>query len=84
MAVDFVILTSPDGKYLSVQPSQVVAITERRPTGVLTENVNCVLFTVDGKFYSVVETCNEVDRKLKRHGVDFSNPPRHHGEPPGR
>lgn len=72
--IDLVMLTAPDGKYLSVHPSQVVALRGSAGHGTLHQGVHCVVFTADGKFLSVVETCPEVDRKLRRHGVTVTNP----------
>jgi hypothetical protein len=75
LAVDLLLLTAPDGKYLAVAPSQVVAL--RGPSSgaaVLHPGVHCAVFTADGKFISVVETCAEVARKLKAHGVAVGVP----------
>lgn len=72
--IDLVMLTAPDGKYLSVVPRNVVALRGSAGHGTLHERVHCVVFTVDGKFLSVVETCEEVDRKLRTHGVAVTNP----------
>jgi hypothetical protein len=76
LAVDLLLLTAPDGKYLSVAPSQVVALrgAATKPEGTLHKGVRCVVFTVDGKFLSVVETCPEVSRKLKAYGVVLGVP----------
>lgn len=65
MPIDLVTLTAPDGKYLSVQPSHVVALRGSGGHGTLHQGVRCVVFTADGKFLSVVETCDEVDHKLR-------------------
>ena len=64
---DFVVLTAPDGKYLAVQPSAVVVLRGRAAEdhGAFHHGVHCVVYTLDGKFLSVVETCEEVDRKLR-------------------
>lgn len=74
MTIDLVTLTAPDGKYLSVQPSQVVALRGKGEGELMHHGVRCLVFTADGKFLSVVETCPEVDRKLRRHGVTVTNP----------
>lgn len=67
MSVDFVLLTAPDGKYLSVEPTQVVALRGSAGHGTMHEGVHCVVFTVDGKFLSVVESCAEVEQRLRVH-----------------
>jgi hypothetical protein len=76
LAVDLLLLTAPDGKYLAVVPEQVVALRGKadNSTNTLHKGVRCVVFTVDGKFLSVVETCPEVSRRLKTHGVVLGVP----------
>jgi hypothetical protein len=76
LALDLLLLTAPDGKYLAVVPEQVVALRGPANNGraQLHESVHCVVFTVDGKFLSVVETCQEVSRRLKTYGVVLGVP----------
>ena len=66
MAVDLVMLTAPDGKYLAVAPSQIVALRGPVPDGHghFHGSVHCVVYTADGKFLGVTETCAQVARKL--------------------
>lgn len=65
--IDLVTLTSPDGKYLAVAPANIVALRGRAPGdhGLLHGGVHCVVYTSDGKFLSVVESCNEVRSKIQ-------------------
>ena len=69
MAIDLVMLTAPDGKYLAVHSSEVVALRGKGSAQMMHEGVRCLVFTADGKFLSVVETCAEVRQKL-----EVSNP----------
>lgn len=62
--IDLVMLTAPDGKYLSVVPAQVVALRGKGEGELMHHGVHCLVFTADGKFLSVVEKCEEVDHKL--------------------
>ena len=69
--VDLMVLTAPDGQYLSVAPSQIVALRGKSgaPKGLIHAGVNCLVYTVDGKFLSVVEHCEDVAGKLRAHGI---------------
>jgi hypothetical protein len=67
LALYLVALTGPDGQVIVVNPQSVVSIrTVREPTkGQFGKDVQCLIHTSDGKFLSVVESCEVVRERLE-------------------
>lgn len=65
-AAGLVILTSSDGLPVHVNSEQIVSMRSVRPSQKdhVAKGVRCLLDTVDGKFVSVTETCDEVRGKI--------------------
>lgn len=63
LVLQLVEFTAPGNQHVEINPAEVVAI---RPVKKEHEsgNVKCVIYTVDGKFISVMEDCNVVHEKL--------------------
>lgn len=55
--VVLVTLHSPEGGRVDVNVDEIVALRSPQGSGLLDDKVNCVILTVDGKFISVVESC---------------------------
>jgi hypothetical protein len=76
MALSLVLFHGPEDQLIGVNPEQVIAL--REPRGNFEkhfhETVKCLIFTSDGKFQGVTETCQEAARILQR-------PPDEEGEP---
>lgn len=66
--MDFVALQTLDGRTVHVNPALVVSIGETRSENktLLTDKVQCVVTFVDGKFITVVESCDSVKRRMGR------------------
>lgn len=64
VALELLKLTGLDGQVIEVSPSQIVSI--RAPRGGLHEQVHCLIHTTDGKFITVIESCEEVQQRLER------------------
>ena len=60
LAVELLRFTSPDGVPIYINPNEVSAVRPSRPTDHFGANVHCVMFTVDGKFVGLQETCDQV------------------------
>lgn len=62
LAFKFLELTTPDGRAIEVNPSEIITLRHPRETSdrIVHEDTNCLLFTTDGKFVAVKETCKEV------------------------
>ena len=79
---NLVLLHVPGGGIVEVNPEQVVSMRSLRPGDpadkLLTDKVECVISTTDGKLINVMEECEEVD-KLFRKAVEHDD-----SEPDGR
>jgi hypothetical protein len=65
LALDLVQLTGLDRETIDINPGEVVAIrTPRVHHRVLPPEANCAVLTTDGKFISVLETCQQVRQLL--------------------
>ena len=61
----FLSLTSPDGQEVNINIDQVVSIRERREDEKhFHHDVQCLIFTSDGKFIGVKESCQVVQDRL--------------------
>ena len=60
-------LQGAGGQIIYVNPSQIVNI--RKPYGIdqghWPQGTRCVILTTDGKYFTVVETCEAVRKKLE-------------------
>jgi len=71
LAMHLVLLHTVDGRDTLVNPEQVTSITHRfedEPNKMLVNTVRCVVGFSNGKFISVIEDCDEVQRKLEDAG----------------
>jgi hypothetical protein len=62
-ALALVLLHGPAGHQIYVNPESVTTMTEALPGSKnkhIVDTAKCLLNTTDGKFISVVETCDEV------------------------
>jgi hypothetical protein len=66
LALELLRLTTPDGLSVDVNPNEIVSLRAPREDDKRTLNskVQCVLFTVDGKFVSVANECDEIRSML--------------------
>jgi hypothetical protein len=67
VAFHLVRFTGPDNQLIEINPDEVVAIrTPRDSEQHFHQKVACLIFTSDGKFVGVIETCEEVNRRLEQ------------------
>jgi hypothetical protein len=69
IAMQLVQLTGPNGQVIYINPVDVVTI--RQPTvgaDHFHTAVKCVIFTVDGRWLGVVESCADVERLIEKYG----------------
>jgi uncharacterized protein YlzI (FlbEa/FlbD family) len=59
-----IVLTGPDGQALKINPKAIVSLRAPRGTDHLNKDVHCLVFTSDGKYVGVQETCEQVNNKL--------------------
>ena len=68
LALGLVLLHGPSGSEIWVNPKTVTTMHTSRPGEAnrhITQGARCLLNTTDGKFISVVETCDEVRLKFQ-------------------
>ena len=67
LVLAFVTLTGPDSQRIDINPNQVVATRSSRDTTGehFAKGVRCLIYTTDGKLTTVIEDCDEVQRRLK-------------------
>jgi hypothetical protein len=67
VALNLVELTGPDHQLVEVNPAEVAMI--RQPRGQVEthfhKDIKCLIFTSDGKFVGVIETCEQVAEKFR-------------------
>jgi len=70
IAASLIQLQAPDGQIIYVNPDQITNI--RKPRGIdqghFVKGTNCLVFTVDGKYFAIVEPCEEVRNKMNATG----------------
>jgi hypothetical protein len=64
LALTLIELTAPDGHLLELNADEIVTLRVPRPSEQhLHANVHCIVYTVDGKFVGVTETCDAIAKK---------------------
>jgi hypothetical protein len=61
-----IVLTMPGGHTVNISPDKVVSLREPSIEGHVDNDVHCIINTVDGKFFAVIETCPVVLGKLNQ------------------
>jgi hypothetical protein len=66
-ATALIMLTGPEHQPISVNPAQIVTTRSVRPSAKedFARGIRCLVHTTDGKFISVVETCDDVRKKME-------------------
>jgi uncharacterized protein YlzI (FlbEa/FlbD family) len=54
-----------DGRTVYVNPQQIVSMARPKDDRTFHSGVQCVITLADGKFVSVVETCDEVQARMR-------------------
>lgn len=67
-------VTGPDGQPIEISPDSVVSIRPPRNTDHFAKGTNCLIFTNDGKYTAVVETCPLVQLIMTGHLPQTSPP----------
>jgi hypothetical protein len=66
VAIDLIWLTGLDHEAIAINPGEVVSIrSPRKHHRVLPPGANCAITTSDGKFTSVIESCQVVLQRLQ-------------------
>jgi len=65
IAVHLIQLTGIDKQIIELNPDSVATLRGPRETDLIAKGAKCLVFTTDGKYVSVTETCAEVHRLLE-------------------
>jgi hypothetical protein len=63
--ITMITFTGPSGQYVAINSDGIVSVRSPRAVDHLTKDVRCMVFTIDGKFVGVRETCAEVRQKIE-------------------
>jgi hypothetical protein len=69
--VVLILLHGPQGADILINPAAITSLragVPGKPSEYVTENARCIVSLSDGKFVSVLETCEEVRWRIKRLG----------------
>ena len=66
LALDTIVLMGADGKPIELNPANVTAFRAPRLVDNFIAWAKCRIFTNDGRFLSVGETCEQVSEKLHK------------------
>jgi hypothetical protein len=68
IAASLIALHTPPHARIDLNPAQIVMLREPRDhETLLSQEAECIVLTVDGKFVAVVETCDQVRALLAGH-----------------
>jgi hypothetical protein len=69
VAAVLILLHAPGGRVIQINPEAVVSLTaavEGQSNKSVSDAVRCIINTMDGKFISVIESCEEISRMIGR------------------
>jgi len=64
-ATAFIQLTGPDNQVIQLNPKSIIDFRTPRGTDHFAPGTRCLIHTTDGRFISVVETCDEIHHILE-------------------
>jgi hypothetical protein len=70
--IGLVLLHSVDGNDVYINPELVTSLRAAIPNKenkLVAQEVKCILYTTDGKFISVIETCDQVRKLLGKQEI---------------
>jgi hypothetical protein len=65
LLLTLIVLTGPDGQHVEINPKGIISLRAPRATDHFNKDVHCLVFTSDGKYTGVQETCEQVNAKLQ-------------------
>lgn len=65
VAVQMLVLTGPDNQLVEVAANHVVELRYPRSSEHFAHGTRCIVFTSDGKYVAVTETCKQINDMLK-------------------
>lgn len=65
LVAGFIQLTGPNGQLILLNPEYITNMRPPRGDGHFTAGTRCLVFTVDGKYISVLQDCNAIRAMLR-------------------
>ena len=65
VAAQFLELTGPDQQRVEINVSEIVSIRAPRRSDHFAAGINCVIFTSDGKYVGVMESCPKINDSIE-------------------
>jgi len=62
--LQYIILQTLDGRNVHINTKQIVSFAQQKGQGTVSGSANCILNLSDGKFLSVAESCESIQRRL--------------------
>ena len=66
VTLTLIMLTGPDHQVIEINPEEVVSLRAPRAIDHMTRDIRCIVFTTDGKFIGVEQSCRAVGDLLRR------------------
>jgi uncharacterized protein YjlB len=66
ISLAFLALHGPDGQDIEINSTEIVAIRAPRGLDHVHHDIHCLVFTTDGKFTAVQETCDSVQKMVNQ------------------
>ena len=63
--VQYLVLTTLDGRTIHVNPAHIVSTTTTKGK-LVTDAVQCVIYTTDGRIITIAETCESLKMRLEQ------------------
>jgi hypothetical protein len=64
-ALELIHLHGPGNQIISLNPNEIVALRTPQKSDHFAEGVRCFVATADGKFSTVLEDCNTIEKMLE-------------------
>lgn len=64
-ALEMIELTGPDQQMIEVNRNEIVSLRAPRVSDHFAPGTRCLVFTTDGKYIAVTQTCESVNDRLK-------------------
>jgi uncharacterized protein YlzI (FlbEa/FlbD family) len=65
LLLTLIVLTATDGRPIKVNPKDIVSLRVPPSGDHVTKDAHCLVFTSDGKYFAVQESCDQVNSKLQ-------------------
>jgi hypothetical protein len=65
LALELIHLHGPGNQIISLNPNEIVALRTPQETEHFAKGIQCIVATADGKFSTVLEDCDTIEKMLE-------------------